>query len=187
MPILQISQSLFYKEILRVWVCLRITIVYGVYPVLLEGEEVSEMEYRRGWTWIGSMASVDIEADMFWNISLSSVPVSEFLLWAHTYLGLGFFPRACVEGIRVILHGILCATREHRKKFWPREIWDTKESPDPQSARRSCRSTINAVRSCANEASTRVPVGDFVKNRALWFSDKITQWLSKWEQKLLTE
>lgn len=45
------------------------------------GTEIAEMEYRRGCrARIESMTSVDIEADMFWNISLSSVPVSEFLL-----------------------------------------------------------------------------------------------------------
>ena len=71
---------------------------------------------------IGSMASVDIESDMFWNTPLSSVLMSRFL---RVYLGGGFFPRAYQEGIYVSCYPVFyCnANRVHRKKFWPVETW----------------------------------------------------------------
>lgn len=81
-------------------------------------------KHRCGYVPVRSMASADIGAGMFWNTSLSSLPVFVFLFKsAFTSRSVGFFPRACAGGIRVTLHGTVLYTAfapDHRKKFWPR-------------------------------------------------------------------
>lgn len=119
------SYNIFFIEILPINLSnIIITIICGLYKNTIRIKESrriacfksSEVKYhaveRESDRWLASILKLTcFETHPFHRYQFLN------FYYEHIRTLADFFPRAYVEGIRVMLHDILCTTREHRKKF----------------------------------------------------------------------